>query len=210
MVVGWSSYRTPSGHSRPCARQNDGPEQLVPREHVAEDLGVLAGGDARSCARGAAARIQGGSCKAVALPAHDRARHEVGARLRRACRPAWRSAPGGTTSSESSEAEQVAGHVPEPLVAGRAQAAGSAMCTTRTRGSRAAYALRDLARPVGRAVVDDHHLEVDAGSGRAGCRGDSGQPAPPRRTTGTTTLTPQRGWVVSPNLTKRTYRSATG
>ena len=112
-------------------------EQLVPREHVAEDLGVLAGGDA-SLRLAVQPAHPGRLVQAVGLPAGDRARHEVGARLVERARPAWRARPGaarrrsrGTRGSRRSRARS--------RRCGPSRGRRSARAATRTRWSRAAY-----------------------------------------------------------------------
>ena len=133
-------------------------EELVPGEHVAEDLGVLQG----PCP-GPRRRVQAPHprrlVQPVGLPAHDAAGHEV--RPGDAERGGHRRVGAGRHDVVGvAEGQQVAGRVPRPFVAGRAEAVVLGVDDAHA-GVAAGVPLGEVAGAVGRAVVDDHDLEGD-------------------------------------------------
>ncbi len=142
-------------------------EDLVPREHVAQDLGVLAGGDARP--RGVVQPVhprrlvQAGAVGRRGLPAQDRAGREVRpALLELAHERGVRRGRHHVVGVE--ERQVVAPHVGRAHVAGRAETTVVGVHYTHP-GIAGGVLLGDLTRRVGRAVVDHHHVELPVAGG---------------------------------------------
>ncbi len=153
-------------------------EQLVPREHVAQDLGVLAGGDARTPLAVQAAH-PGRLVEPVGLPADDRAGDEVGARVgqrvgQRGERPRRQHVVG------VEEGQVVAGDPLGADVAGRAEAAVGARAAP-SRGRRGRRT-RPRSRPTRPGIRRRPRRPGGRRRpGRAGCRGTPGASARRRR-----------------------------
>ena len=107
-------------------------------------------------------RIHGGSRSPVGLPAaRSTPVDEVGAGVAPATAAIDAYAAGGTTSSESANAEYSPLTCRSPSLRA-APRPWLSVCTTRTRRVVGRRTVGDRAGPVGRAVVDHHDLEVDA------------------------------------------------
>ena len=131
-------------------------EQLVPREHVTEDLRVLL--DEVRRPRVVQPAHPGQLRESYAVPAGDRAGDEVGAGpallVQQHLVGVRRDDVVGV-----GEGQQLAARVPDPLVAGGPQPVVVGVHDADP-GVAAGVLVRDRARAVGGAVVDDHDLEV--------------------------------------------------
>ena len=134
----------------------EGPaEHLVPREHVAEDLGPVL--DPRAAQGPVEPAHPRRLDQLVALPAHDRAGGEVGARVARARPPGRRTPSAGARRRSRGRrgSRRAPAAVPTLRAAPRPPLTE---WTTVIRGVAVRPLVGDLAGAVGRAVVDDDGL----------------------------------------------------